>query len=33
VENGKTTFTMPSPMLDPMATVIVVEYEGARIEK
>jgi len=32
-ENGKTSFTMDRPMLDPMATVIVVEYEGTRIEK
>ncbi|OFW11164.1 MAG: alpha-L-fucosidase [Acidobacteria bacterium RIFCSPLOWO2_02_FULL_67_36] len=27
-ENGRTTFTMARPMLDPMATVVVVEYEG-----
>jgi len=32
-ENGKTSFAMDRPMLDPMATVIVVEYEGTRIEK
>jgi alpha-L-fucosidase len=25
-EGGKTTFSMPRPMLDPMATVVVVEY-------
>jgi alpha-L-fucosidase len=30
-ENGKTTFEMPRPMLDPMATVVVVEFEGDRI--
>ena len=32
-ENGKTTFDMPRPMLDPMATVVVVEYEGTQVEK
>ena len=32
-ENGKTTFEMSRPMLDPMATVVVVEYEGARVER
>jgi alpha-L-fucosidase len=32
-ENGKTTFTMPRPMLDPMATVVVVEYAGDRIQR
>jgi alpha-L-fucosidase len=30
-ENGKTTFEMPRPMLDPMATVVVVEFDGNRI--
>ena len=30
---GKTTFDMPRPMLDPMATVVVVEYEGARVQR
>jgi alpha-L-fucosidase len=30
---GKTTFDMPRPMLDPMATVVVVEFEGARVER
>jgi len=30
-ENGKTTFEMARPMLDPMATVVVVEFEGNRI--
>ena len=28
---GRTTFEMPRPMLDPMATVVVVEFEGDRI--
>jgi alpha-L-fucosidase len=32
-ENGKTTFNMERPMLDPMATVVVVEFEGQRVEK
>jgi alpha-L-fucosidase len=32
-ENGRTTFNMERPMLDPMATVVVVEFEGQKIEK
>jgi alpha-L-fucosidase len=32
-ESGKTTFNMPRPMLDPMATVVVVEFEGPKIER
>jgi len=32
-ENGKTTFTLERPMLDPMATVVVVEYDGQKIER
>jgi alpha-L-fucosidase len=32
-ENGKTTFTMERPMLDPMATVVVVEFEGSSVQK
>jgi len=33
-QNGdKTTFDMPRPMLDPMATVVVVEFEGSRIQR
>jgi alpha-L-fucosidase len=32
-DNGKTTFTVARPILDPTATVVVVEYEGTRIEK
>ena len=27
-QNGKTSFTLERPMLDPMATVVVVEFEG-----
>jgi len=30
-DGGKTTFDMPRPMLDPMATVVVVEFEGEKI--
>jgi alpha-L-fucosidase len=30
-ENGRTALTLPSPMLDPMATVVVVEFEGTKI--
>ena len=33
VENGKTTFSLERPMLDPMATVVVVEFEGTKVEK
>lgn len=32
-EGGRTAFTMPSPMLDPMATVVVVEFEGSTVER
>ena len=32
-ENGKTTFTLERPILDPTATVVVIEFEGTRIEK
>jgi alpha-L-fucosidase len=32
-ESGRTSFNMPRPMLDPMATVVVVEFEGTRIDK
>ena len=32
-ENGRTTFDMPRPMLDPMATVVVVELEGSTIQR
>jgi hypothetical protein len=30
---GVTSFTLPRPIWDPMATVVVVEYEGTRVEK
>ena len=29
----KTTFTLERPMLDPMATVVVVEFDGQKIER
>jgi alpha-L-fucosidase len=32
-DNGRTTFTMERPMLDPMATVVVVEFEGDKVQK
>ena len=32
-ENGRTMFDMPRPMLDPMATVVVIEFEGDRVQK
>jgi len=32
-ESGKTTFTLERPMLDPMATVVVVEYEGKKVDR
>jgi alpha-L-fucosidase len=32
-DNGVTTFTLDRPIWDPMATVVVVEYEGTRVEK
>jgi alpha-L-fucosidase len=32
-ENGKTMFTLERPMPDPMATVVVVEFEGGRVRK
>jgi alpha-L-fucosidase len=31
--NGRTAFTLERPMLDPMATVVVVEFEGDRVQK
>ncbi len=32
-ESGKTTINMPRPMLDPMATVVVVEFEGDKAQR
>ena len=31
-ENGKTSLTLEWPMLDPMATVVVVEFVGERVD-
>ena len=31
-ENGRTALNVPRPILDPMATVVVVEYEGNKVE-
>jgi hypothetical protein len=33
MEAGKATFNMERPMLDPMATVVVVEFEGDRVQR
>ncbi|HET7695678.1 MAG TPA: alpha-L-fucosidase [Vicinamibacterales bacterium] len=32
-KSGRTSFTLERPMLDPMATVVVVEFEGSKVEK
>ena len=32
-DGGKTTFTVERPMLDPMATVVVVEFEGTTVQR
>jgi alpha-L-fucosidase len=32
-ENGRTTFLLERPMLDPMATVVVLEYQGQKVER
>jgi alpha-L-fucosidase len=32
-ENGRTTLDVERPILDPMATVIVVEIEGDKVER
>jgi len=31
-ENGRTVLEIDRPILDPMATVVVVEVEGAKVE-
>jgi alpha-L-fucosidase len=31
-DNGRTALDVPRPILDPMATVVVVEYEGNKVE-
>jgi alpha-L-fucosidase len=32
-ENGRTYLTLDRPIFDPMATVVVVEFEGARVQR
>jgi hypothetical protein len=32
-EAGRVTFTPERPILDPMATVVVVEYEGTSVTR
>jgi alpha-L-fucosidase len=32
-ENGRTFLTLERPILDPMATVVVVEFEGAQVQR
>jgi alpha-L-fucosidase len=32
-ENGRTYLTIDRPIFDPMATVVVVEFEGSRVQK
>ena len=33
VEDGRAQLVMPRPILDPMATVVVVEIEGSTVER
>jgi alpha-L-fucosidase len=32
-KDGRTSFTLPRPILDPMGTVVVVEFEGEKVER
>ena len=32
-ENGRAVLTLDRPIFDPMATVVVVEFEGAKVER
>ena len=32
-ENGRTMINMERPILDPMATVVVIEFEGDRVQR
>jgi hypothetical protein len=32
-ENGRTYLNLERPILDPMATVVVVEFEGSRVQR
>jgi hypothetical protein len=31
-ENGRAVLTLERPIFDPMATVVVVEYDGSKVE-
>ena len=33
VKDGRTSFTLPRPILDPMGTVVVVEIEGEKVAR
>jgi hypothetical protein len=33
VKDGRTSFTLPRPILDPMGTVVVVEFEGESVSR
>ena len=32
-ENGRTYLSLERPIFDPMATVVVVEFDGTRVER
>ena len=32
-KDGRTSFTLPRPILDPMGTVVVVEIEGEKVAR
>jgi hypothetical protein len=32
-ENGRTYLNLERPIYDPMATVVVVEFEGSRVQR
>ena len=32
-ENGRTALNIERPIFDPMATVVVVEFDGSRVER
>ena len=32
-ENGRTYLNLERPIFDPMATVVVVEFEGSRVQR
>jgi hypothetical protein len=33
VKEGRTSFTLPRPILDPMGTVVVVEIDGGMVTR